>query len=154
MRFLAKCWREDLLHCVVQRGHKDVRIWRGDAIRWEEFFQRSVDKYSCSCQNLTTPMFRERDIEMEILAVCVFISCKQLWNLKRNLTAARFLPNWFITVASQGKWHKVLHCPRCQPLTRIGGTFTSFTGLPDNEVEESVSLWPAGRHSPLMSQTK
>lgn len=95
---------------------------------------------------------------MEMHAVCIFISCKQLGYFKGNLTASQYFPNWFIlsvcSVVFQGKWHKVLYSPRCQPLTRLGGAFTSFTGLPGNEVEESVSLWPAGRHSPLVSQTK
>lgn len=132
-------------------------VWRLSVRK--EFFQRCVDKYSCSSQHLTTSLFCKRHIEkMEMPAVGIFISCKQLWNFKRNLTAAWFLPNWFIisvfSVAFRGKWHKVLYSPRCQPLTRLGGTFTSFTGLPGNEVEESVSLWPAGRHSPLVSQTK
>lgn len=32
--------------------------------------------------------------------------------------------------------------------------FALCTGFPGNEVEESVSLLPAGRHSPLVSQSK
>lgn len=70
-----------------------------------------------------------------------------------NTCLTRFIISVF-TVVYQGKWHKVLYSPGCRPLTRLGGTLTSFTGLPGNEVEESVSLWPAGRHSPLVSQTK
>ena len=96
---------------------------------------------------------------MEICVQSVFSSRASNYEIsKRNLTAARYLPNWFIicvfSVVFRGKWHKVLYSPRCQPLTRLGGTFASFTGLPGNEVEESVSLWPAVRHSPLVSQTK
>lgn len=70
----------------------------------------------------------------------------------------RHWPNWFIisafSVVFQGKWHKASRSPRCQPLTRLGGTFTSFAGLPGNEVEGSVSPWPVGRQSPLVSQTE
>lgn len=54
----------------------------------------------------------------------------------------------------QGKWHEASYSPRCQPLTRLGGTFTSFTGLPGNEVEASVIPRPAGRRSPPVIQTK
>lgn len=131
-------------------------VWR--LLVREEFFQRCADKYSCSRQHLTTSLFCKRHIEKWKCMQSVFSSREQLWNFKRNLTAARYSPNWFIisvfSVVFQGKWHKVLYSPRCQPLTRLGGTFTSLTGLPGNEVEESVSLWPAGRHSPLVSQTK
>lgn len=93
---------------------------------------------------------------MEMHAACIYISCEQIWKFRRSLpTAAEYLPNSLIaSVFFCIKWHKVLYSPRCQPLTRLGGAFTSFTGLPGNEVEESVSLWPAGRHSPLVSQTK
>lgn len=94
---------------------------------------------------------------MEMHAVCIS-SCACNYNISKEIPAAQCRPNWFIisvsSVVFQGKWHKALYSPRCQPLTRLGGTFTSFAGLPGNEVEESVSPWPAGRHSPLVSQTK
>lgn len=75
-----------------------------------------------------------------------------------DISAAQCWPGRFIirvfSLVSQAKWRKASHSPRCQPLTRRRGTFTSFCGLPGNEVEASVIPWPAGRHSPLVSQTK
>lgn len=94
---------------------------------------------------------------MEMHAVCISSSACN-YNISKEISAPQCRPNWFIisvsSVVFQGKWHKALYSPRCRPLTRLGGTFTSFAGLPGNEVEESVSPWPAGRHSPLVSQTK
>lgn len=81
-----------------------------------------------------------------------------LFHLSKDISAAQNWPGWFIirvfSLVSQPKWHKASYSPRCQPLTRRWGTFTSFCGLPGNEVEASVIPWPAGRHSPLVSQTK
>lgn len=133
------------LKCIVNVFFIPRRMHRGNfAIRcgsfkmWEyewgvmplgdsgEFFQHCGDKYSYPSQHLTKSLFCKRHIEkMEMHAVGIFISCKQLWYFKRGITAASYLSNRFIIslflVVFWGKWHTVLNSPRCQPLTKLGG---------------------------------
>lgn len=143
---------------LLFRRDMNMRIWIGsDAFQWDKNYSSSVDKYSRSHQQLTISVLREargRNWNACSLKFNPMHATITFQKKSYSPTTLALLGSLYLFSQLSSKVNDVLYSPGCRPLTRLGGTLTSFTGLPGNEVEESVSLWPAGRHSPLVSQTK